>query len=421
MLDSTLRIVLVGGREFTRHILHDLVNSSYTVSGVVTPSAKNRSNRVGYVSMSEVCSTEDITHIKTDNINDNESKKEIQELEPDVILCCGWTQIISETVLDIPKKGFFGVHASSLPKDRGGAPVNWQLIKGRDEIGVSLFEFVPEVDHGDILKQTAVQIEDRDNIATVYDKVTVTTFDLLREGLSELDGNETDLTSQSFANATYNPKRKPKDGLIDWTRSPTFQWNWIRAQTDPYPGAFTFYEGEKVIIWDATVRDYQTSSGEPGKILSVENGEGVLVQTGDGTILIERIEFENSPSMWADTATTQYNLSEGAVLGHPDHFPDWLYTGLRDVDGGFQYETNSVCGDSARFHAVCCSHASPQPIRIEATLNGQIVSDEEIVVEGWDVMPIEVQPTSGSNTLRVKFESKDREMVDIRRVKIYAE
>jgi methionyl-tRNA formyltransferase len=104
MLDSTLRIVLVGGREFTRHILHDLVNSSYTVSGVVTPSAKNRSNRVGYVSMSEVCSTEDITHIKTDNINDNESKKEIQELEPDVILCCGWTQIISETVLDIPKK-----------------------------------------------------------------------------------------------------------------------------------------------------------------------------------------------------------------------------------------------------------------------------------------------------------------------------
>jgi hypothetical protein len=174
-----------------------------------------------------------------------------------------------------------------------------------------------------------------------------------------------------------------------------------------------------VTIWDATVPDDQTASGNPGEILRVEHGQGIDVQTGDDVIRVERIQIEERPPMWADQAIKRSQLSVGTTIGHPEEFPDWLYTGLRDSEGGFEYDTNILCGESVLIRAVCCSHARPQNIQIEATVDGNHVLNTCVTVDGWIAEPIEIQPTVGVHTLRVTFDPLDEPTDDTRYLKLY--
>lgn len=414
-----LSVALVGGRDTTRTVLQFLLDSPWEVSAVVAPTPANASERVGYVDMGDLCKRNGIELVRTSDINEASTRARLAGTDPDVGLCCGWTQIVSEAVLDVPELGFYGVHASQLPKGRGGAPVNWQIIRGRDAVGVSLFEFVPEVDHGEVLGQMTVPVEDRDDVATVYEKVTTATLDLLERGLRDLATGDADATPQSFDDATYNPQRKPSDGLVDWTRSPTEQWNWIRAQTAPYPGAFTFYDGQRFTLWSASVPETEHRGGSPGEVLEVVDDAGVDVRTGDGTVRLERVQLEDRPAAWADEFAERTELTVGDVLGEPAAFPDWLYTGIRGPDGGLQYETNVPAGETVTTHAVCCSHACPRSVEIIATLDGQAIFEAALEVDGWMSRAIEAPiPSPGSHSLAIEFyEGGDR--IDTRRLVLY--
>jgi methionyl-tRNA formyltransferase len=387
--------------------------------GVIGATGKQKKKQSGYTSFSSVCEREDVSLVETADISDSKVKSLYKEVAPDVCICCGWMQIIPESILEAPTWGTVGLHLSPLPEGRGGAPVNWQLIHGHDEVTATLFRFVPEVDDGDILGQSTVAVEPRDDISTVYPKLTVASIDLLQTFLTELSEGTVTRIEQSHAEATYYPQRKPKDGIIDWSRSPSFQWNWIRAQTTPYPGAFTFYNGQQVTIWDATVPDGQKESGEPGEILHVNNGQGIDVKTGDGVIRLERLQIEGLPSMWADEAVKRSQLSVGAMLGSPKQFPDWLYTGLRDSDGGFRYDTNIPCGEATHVSAVCCSHTRSRSVQIEATLDGNPVTSTRVAVDGWVNKSIKIKPTVGVHTLRVTFSTTDEPTFDTRYLKLY--
>jgi len=320
--------------------------------------------------------------IRTTDINAAETVERLRDLDPDLCICPAGSQILDSRVLDVPTRGFVGFHSSELPRGRGGAPVNWSLIDGVDRIWLSLYEYTPAVDAGDILAQRAVPVEPRDDVDTVFQALTIQACELLETVKEPLERDTLDSRPQSLAEATYRPRRQPQDGLIDWERAPDAQYDWVRALTKPYPGAYTFFDGHTVIVWRGEPVDRPTGDATPGEVLAVVPGEGVVVRTGDGAFRVTRLQLDDHPSMWWDTFADRYGIDAGTVFGQ-DHAPgEWLYTGIRDAEGGTGYETNLDTGETGRILAVVKSPARTRTIRITATFGGETVHDAEATVEG---------------------------------------
>jgi methionyl-tRNA formyltransferase len=179
-----------------------------------------------------------------------------------------------------------------LPKYRGGAPVNWAIINGERETGMSMFYFDNGVDSGDVIGQARVSIDDRDTIATLYEKINQATLGLIREMVPRLKDGTAPRLKQDESQATYFPQRSPDDGLIDWGRPARAIYDWVRAQTTPYPGAFTYLDNQKVVIWAAELLDRPNNHvpGMNGYVMRIHRGQGVEVLTGDGSLLITEVE-----------------------------------------------------------------------------------------------------------------------------------
>lgn len=177
----------------------------------------------------------------------------IKDLKPDLILVIGWYYIIPESVMSIPGKGAIGIHASLLPKYRGNAPLVWAIINGEKETGISLFYFDKGIDSGDIIDQKKIEITETDTIKEVLEKVKLNSKEILLKNIPLLKAGAAARVTQDHSKATVFPKRTPLDGEIDWSLSSQQIKDFIRAQTKPYPGAFTYINGKKIIIWDADI------------------------------------------------------------------------------------------------------------------------------------------------------------------------
>lgn len=185
----------------------------------------------------------------------------IRELRPDFGVVIGWYYMVPKSIRDLFPKGVAGIHASLLPRYRGGAPLVWAMINGEATSGVSLFYFDDGVDTGDVVAQKEFSIEEDDTIRTVYDKAMRASLEIVEEYIPRIRLGTAPRVAQDHSQATQFPQRKPEDGLIDWTRSPQEIRNFIRAQTRPYPGAFTYIGDKRVTIWDADV-EYAPPPGE---------------------------------------------------------------------------------------------------------------------------------------------------------------
>ncbi|WLT31795.1 methionyl-tRNA formyltransferase [Geothrix sp. PMB-07] len=182
-----------------------------------------------------------------------ECQPHLTHMAPDLIICIGWYHMIPKSMRDLAPLGCIGIHASLLPKYRGGAPLVWAMIQGERETGVSLFHFGEGVDNGDLILQKSFEIGEGDTIKEVLKSAEAASLDLLSEALPRIKEGTALRIVQREEEAFRMPQRSPEDGLIDWTWDSRRIRNFIRAQTRPYPGAFTFIEGRKVILWDAEV------------------------------------------------------------------------------------------------------------------------------------------------------------------------
>ncbi len=179
----------------------------------------------------------------------------IRETNPDFLLVIGWYYMIPKKIREIASLGCAGMHASLLPKYRGGAPLVWSIINGETETGLTFFYLEDGIDNGDIIAQNKFLISPEDNIKHLIDKATEAALDIVEKYIPMISDGSAPRVSQDESQATYFPQREPKDGEIDWGMSSTEIRNFIRAQTRPYPGAFTIINGKKIKIWDADIED----------------------------------------------------------------------------------------------------------------------------------------------------------------------
>ena len=203
----------------------------------------------------------------------------IKQLQPQLCFVQGWYWLFNEAILKSVPRGFLGVHFSLLPKYRGCAPVVWAMINGEKETGVSLFEFTKEMDAGRIFAQKKVNIGFKDSINDVLIKLDTQTHRILKKNYLKILRGYLRSKNQKKKGASYGRRRYPEDGLIDWRKSSREIYNFIRAQSAPYPGAFTMYRGKRLTVWRAEPPK-KIHHGFPGQIVQITK-EGVHVVCGD--------------------------------------------------------------------------------------------------------------------------------------------
>ena len=239
------------------------------------------------------------------NVSNQENLDLLKNSNLDVLFIIGWHRIVPQEVLDTAPLRI-GIHSSLLPKDRGSSPINWELIRGEKNGGVTLFHLTTEVDSGGIIDQEEYEISLEDDVKDVYFHATVSSLNLLEKNWSQIHNNDIESTLQDENLVTINERRKPDDGKIDWTMAATDCYNWIRALTFPYPGAFTFWNDKKVYLWKSKVVDFQETI--PGEIIEIDGK--IIISTGKNCLEIQKIQMENDPICNGELFTKSYNLKK---------------------------------------------------------------------------------------------------------------
>lgn len=281
MADHDLRFGYLGYSTVTREILDSIdVTPRLTISFTEEIEAEY-GRGVSYESYSP--------RIRVDSINSEEAKNALEDHDIDVLLVMGWPELLEPELLETPNMGCVGRHLSLLPKRRGRAPVAWALIHGLEKTGVSIFWLDEGVDSGPIIGQREVEIDPDDHAQDLHDKCTEGTIALLNEEIiPQFRADDISAEPQDHSEATYTHPRRPDMGIIDWTDSAWSVHNFIRGQSHPYPGAFTYHQMDKVTMWYSEVVDETVTRAAPGTVLeSGSDREQWLVQCGEGIVAVD--------------------------------------------------------------------------------------------------------------------------------------
>ena len=236
----------------------------------------------------------------------------VRDARPDFLFSFYYRRLVPEEILRLAPRGAYNLHGSLLPAFRGRAPVNWAILQGATETGVTLHVMDTEVDHGDIVAQGRVAIERRETASTLSRKLVDAGRALLLDAIPRLARGEITFTPQDHGKATIFGGRKPEDGRIDWRLGAVDIDRLIRAVTDPWPGAFGFLGPRKFILWEA-FPEQGTGSLRPGTLRVDRRERKILVETGEGLLRLGRvqIEGEEAGSAWE---MLRGRIEEGGLL-----------------------------------------------------------------------------------------------------------
>ncbi|MEX0424913.1 bifunctional UDP-4-amino-4-deoxy-L-arabinose formyltransferase/UDP-glucuronic acid oxidase ArnA [Providencia rettgeri] len=259
--------------------LKALEKAGFDIQAVFTHTDDPNENHF-YSSVARLSADMELPVFAPENVNHPLWIERIREMKPDVIFSFYYRDMLSEELLAIAPKGAFNLHGSLLPKYRGRAPINWALLKGESETGVTLHKMVAKADAGDIIAQEKVVITDTDTGLTLHAKVREAAEVLLDKTLPLIEAGSYKAVAQDESQATYFGRRTAEDGLINWNDSAKDVNCLIRAVTEPYPGAFTYLGARKMVIWRARVLD--DNQGKPaGTVLS---SDPLRIACGQGAI-----------------------------------------------------------------------------------------------------------------------------------------
>lgn len=289
-----VRIVFFGTAELACASLKSLrTGSDFQIVAVVTQpdKPKGRDLKVQPSPVKMVAQEFQLPLLQPLKARDPAFIEEVRALQPDLFVVAAYGQILSQTLLDIPKYGALNVHTSLLPRHRGAAPIQWAILSADEETGVTIMKMDAGLDTGPIVAQERTPILSQDNSQTLHDRLASMGADLLVRTIPAFLSGEVQPQPQPAEGSSYARKISKEDGLLDWKQPAAVLWNKVRAFT-PWPGAFTFqtsHSQQRLLkIWAAAPVE---SSGTPGQVLQADK-TGIVVACGCGALRIETLQRE---------------------------------------------------------------------------------------------------------------------------------
>jgi methionyl-tRNA formyltransferase len=284
-----MRTVWVSFDTIGRDCLEAAADVGAEVVGIVSLPGPIDPNRSGQCSFEDVAERLGAVLHATRDVNAEGTIEAVRGLEPELVFVVGWSQLVHEPFIALASDGVFGMHPTLLPRHRGRAPIPWAILTGLARTGVTLFEIVDATaDSGSIVGQVTLDVAPDETATTLFERLADAHVELTREYVPQLLAGSAPRTPQDPSRASSWHKRTPTDGIIDWETRAPYLYDWVRAQTRPYPGAFTFLGDERVIVWSA--RPVELSESAPAGTVVDVGPEGPVVACGEGGLVLEEIQ-----------------------------------------------------------------------------------------------------------------------------------
>ena len=319
-----MRVVFMGTPDFSVGTLEALAAAGHEIVGVVTQpdKQKGRGKQLQATPVKEAALRLGLPVWQPAKVRDPEFLEVLRQLAPEVIVVAAFGQLIPQAILDLPRYGFVNVHASLLPAYRGAAPIQWAVINGEKESGVTIMQMDAGLDTGDMLAKTVVPLAPDETGGSLFDKLSSAGAKLLVETLDGLEQGTVVPEKQPEESTTeYARMIKKADGRIDWSR-PAAQIERLVRGLDPWPSAFTTLDGKTVKIWKAQVMALiggglfdalpgQDPKKHAGEIWAADES-GIHVRAGDGILVIQELQLEGKKRMAAREFLRGHKVAAGS-------------------------------------------------------------------------------------------------------------
>ena len=288
------KLIFMGTPDFSATVLKGLLESGqYEIFAVVTQPdrAVGRKKEIRMTPVKEVALSYELPIYQPEKLSVSPEMEAIMNLGADGIVTAAFGQFLPSKLLDSMDFAV-NVHASLLPKHRGGAPIHYALIQGDEEAGVTIMEMVKEMDAGDMISRRSIPITDEDNVGTLFEKLAIVGRDLLLDTLPAYLAGDIQPEAQDPSQVTFSPNIRPEEERLDWTKTNRQLFNQIRGM-NPWPVAHTLWQGGRFKIYEAELAD---GDGQPGEILEIGKRQ-LLVATGEGALALKTVQPAGKPKM----------------------------------------------------------------------------------------------------------------------------
>ncbi len=310
-------IVFFGSSSFSMPSLRVLLSSRHRVIALVTQPdrRKGRHLRLSPPPTKVLAASQGITVYQPEAASNPESIRYLKGLKPELFFVVSFGQILKKELLEVPRLYSINLHGSLLPKYRGAAPVNWALINGEEKTGVTVMRMSERMDAGDVMASEELAIDEEDTALTLSDRLADAGAKLLAETIDVVERGATHFERQDEALATYAPKLKKRDGLINWDEEPFKIRNLVRGLV-PWPGAYAHCQGKTLKIMRAELGTLPQDAGGrlPGEVLGVVKDKGIIVKAGSGALVITHLQLEGKKVLQADAFLRGHRIRVGEVL-----------------------------------------------------------------------------------------------------------
>ena len=310
-----MRVIFMGTPDFATGTLEEIVKAGHEVVGVVTQpdKPKGRGKTMMPTPVKETALKYNLPVYQPRKVREPEFVELLRSLKPDVMVVAAFGQIITKEILEMPKYGCINVHASLLPAYRGAAPIQWAVINGDIESGVTIMQMDEGIDTGDMIEKAVVPIAEDETGGSLFDKLSHTGAKLCVKVLKDLEeGTAVGEKQPEESTTPYAKMIDKKMGEVDWKKSAKEIEQLIRG-LNPWPSAYTKVHGKTLKLWKAKVL-LETSQMKPGQIVKVTK-DSLAVQTGQGMLEIQELQLEGKKRMDTSSFLRGYALAEGESLG----------------------------------------------------------------------------------------------------------
>lgn len=311
-----IRIVYMGTPDFAVEPLEAIIKAGYEVAAVVTQpdKQKGRGKEVKMTPVKVCALRHGIPVFQPVKIKEPEAVAELEKYQADLFVVAAFGQLLSEEILNMPEYGCINIHASLLPAYRGAAPIQWAVLNGEKESGVTIMQMDKGLDTGDMLLKRSVELSPKETGDSLHDKLMHLGAELIVEALSKLEKGELVPEKQKDELSSYAKKLTKAMGQIDWSKDAVSLERWIRG-LNSWPSAYTFFGGKTLKIWEAQVTEENgAQKAEPGQVVSVSK-EGFTVACGQGALQILSLQLEGKKRVLTREFLLGYQVEPGMILG----------------------------------------------------------------------------------------------------------